>query len=306
MTNFEEQKREFLSDVATTVEMEEIPAELVLNWDQTGIRLVPSSTWTMERRGEHRVEMVGVNDKHQITAVFCGIALGEFLPLQLIYKDKSSRCHPRYEFPSDWNITHSPKHWSTEDTTLQYIDNIILPYVAKVRDDVGADTAALVIMDNFKGQTTQQVIQRLDDNNILVSWLPPNTTDRLQPMDVSVNKPAKEYLKKQFDEWYSKMVMEQLDGKDMEDLEGAEIQPINLGMPIMKEVGAKWLVGMAEYISDNPHLIVNGFVRSGIISAMDGVVDMGPEAEGDDNHSGSDDLDSTDCEDSDSVFYADV
>ena len=267
-----------MSDVATTVEMEQIPAELVLNWDQTGIRLVPSSTWTMERRGEHRVEMVGVNNKRQITEVFCGNALGEFLPLQLIYKGKSSRCHPRYEFPSDWNITHSPKYWSTEDTTLQYIDNIILPYVAKVRDDVGADTAALVIMDNFKGQTTQQVIQRLDDNNILVSWLPPNTTDRLQPMDVSVNKPAKEYLKKQFDEWYSKMVMEQLDGKDMEDLEGAEIQPINLGMPIMKEVGAKWLVGMAEYISDNPHLIVNGFVRSGIISAMDGVVDMGPEA----------------------------
>ena len=160
---------------------------------------------------------------------------------------------------------------------LQYIDNIIFPYVAKVRDDIGADT---VIIDNFKGQTTQQVIQRLDDNNILVSWLPPNTTDRLQPMDVSVNKPAKEYLKKQFDEWYSKMVMEQLDGKDMEDLEGAEIQPINLRMPIMKEVGAKWLVRMAEYISDNPHLIVNGFVRSGIISAMDGVVDMGPEARG--------------------------
>ena len=41
---------------------------------------------------------------------------------------------------------------------LQYIDNIILPYVAKARDDVGADMAALVIMDNFKGQTTQQVI----------------------------------------------------------------------------------------------------------------------------------------------------
>ena len=74
-----------MSDVATTVEMEEIPAELVLNWDQTGIRLVPSSTWTMERRGEHRVEMVGVNDKRQITAVFCGNALGEFLSLQLIY-----------------------------------------------------------------------------------------------------------------------------------------------------------------------------------------------------------------------------
>lgn len=48
--------------------MEEIPGELLLNWDQTGIRLVPS-TRTMERKGECRVEMVEVNDKRQITAM---------------------------------------------------------------------------------------------------------------------------------------------------------------------------------------------------------------------------------------------
>ena len=283
------------------VEMEEIPGELVLNWDQTGIRLVPSSTWTRERRGSCRVEMIGVNDKHQITAVFCGNALRDFLPLQLIYKGKSSCCHPRFEFPSDWNITHSPNHWSNEDTMLQYIDNIILPYVAKVRDDIGAAKAALVILDNFKGQTTQQVIQRLD-NNILISWLPPNTTDRLQPMDVSVNKPAKEYLKKQFDEWYSEMVIEQLDRKDMDDLESAEIQPINLGMPILKEVGAKWLAGMAQYITDNPHLIVHGFLHSGISSAIDGAVDMGSQSDS----SGSEELDSTDSGDCDSEFDSDM
>ena len=29
----------FLEDVATTVSMEEIPADLILNWDQTGIKI---------------------------------------------------------------------------------------------------------------------------------------------------------------------------------------------------------------------------------------------------------------------------
>ena len=187
---------------------------------------------------------------------------------------------------------------------LQYIDNIILPYVANVRDYVGADRAALVVVDNFKGQTTKDVIQRLDENNILISWLPPNTTDRLQPMDLSVNKPVKEYLKKQFEEWYSEMVMEQLDGKDMDDLEYAEIQPINLGMPILKEVGAKWLDGMAQYFTDNPHLIINGFIRSGISSVIDGVVNMGSE----DDNSSSEELDSSDIDsgDCDSQFDGDV
>ena len=30
--------------------MEEIPDELVINWDQTGIKYVPVSQWTMELR----------------------------------------------------------------------------------------------------------------------------------------------------------------------------------------------------------------------------------------------------------------
>lgn len=94
VTNFTQLKEAFLDDVVEAVTMEDIPAELILNWDQTGIKLVPCSSWTMEKQGEKRVEMVGVNDKRQITAVFCGTLLGDFLPIQLIYKGKTNRCHP--------------------------------------------------------------------------------------------------------------------------------------------------------------------------------------------------------------------
>jgi len=109
--------------------MEEISPELILNWDQTGIKLVPSSSRTMEQRGIKRVEMVDQNDKRQITAAFCGTLQGDFLPLQVIYMGKTACCHPHYEFLPGWHITHSPNHWSTELTMLQYIENIIEPYV---------------------------------------------------------------------------------------------------------------------------------------------------------------------------------
>ena len=84
------------------------------------------------------------------------------------------------------------------------------------------DKPAVVIMDNFKGQITTAVIGLLEDNNIHVCRLPPNTTDRLQPMDVSVNKPAK----REFQTWYSQQVMKQLEGKDVDDLEAVELTPI--------------------------------------------------------------------------------
>ena len=58
--------------------MEEIPHDLVINWDQTGIHYIPVSSWTMEKEGVKRVEITAVNDKRQITAVFGGSLTGDF------------------------------------------------------------------------------------------------------------------------------------------------------------------------------------------------------------------------------------
>ena len=51
VTNFEAIKEQFIINVNTVVEMEDIPAQLVFNWDQTGISIVPGSSWTMEAKG---------------------------------------------------------------------------------------------------------------------------------------------------------------------------------------------------------------------------------------------------------------
>lgn len=128
---------------------------------------------------------------------------------------------------------------------LEYIEKIIIPYVDRVRESFESDTPALIIMDNFKGQVTTSINDILENNNIHVSLLPPNTTDRLQPMDVSVNKPAKDFLKRCFEDWYSQQISKQLEGRDVES---AILQPIDLSMPVLKELGAKWMVKMAARI----------------------------------------------------------
>ncbi len=77
---FERLKAQFLSDIRTVVTMESIPSELIVNWDQTGIKYVPVSCWTLEKKGSNRVEIAGVNDKRQITALIAGALSGCFLP----------------------------------------------------------------------------------------------------------------------------------------------------------------------------------------------------------------------------------
>ena len=216
---FEALKQGFLLDIKNIVSLEEIPPDLIINWDQTGINYVPVGSWTMEKEGARRVELVGKDDKRQLTAVFAGSMTGEFLPPQLIYQGKTHWCIPKVEFPDDWDVMFSANHWSNEGTMIDYIEKILLPYVEGKRQELQLTSCypALVIFDNFKAQCTAEILQMLDDHHIYVTLLPPNCTDRLQPMDLSVNKPV----------WYSKQVCSQFQGK-------SEKSPIDTRASVVK------------------------------------------------------------------------
>ena len=57
---------------------------------------------------------------------------------------------------------------------------------------------AMVIFDIFKGQTTAAVYNLLEENSIIYVIIPNGCTDKLQPLDVSVNKSVKSYLRDKF------------------------------------------------------------------------------------------------------------
>ena len=39
-----------------------------------------------------------------------------------------------------------------------------------------------------------------------------------------------------------------------------KLEPVDLSLPVMKELCSKWILEMFEYISANPQMIDNGFV----------------------------------------------
>ena len=59
VSKFDELKDNFLMDIKAIVTMEEVPNEMILNWDQTAIKYIPVSTWTMIAEGSKRIELVG-------------------------------------------------------------------------------------------------------------------------------------------------------------------------------------------------------------------------------------------------------
>ena len=45
-------KEVFLADLAAEVVLKEIPNELILNWDQTGVSIIPTVDWTRKEQVE--------------------------------------------------------------------------------------------------------------------------------------------------------------------------------------------------------------------------------------------------------------
>ena len=83
------------------------------------------------------------------------------------------------------------------------IEEIVLPYIREEHEKLGCPSQKpLLIFDFFRGQTTDKVLKALENNNMLPTKVPLNMTHLFQPLDLTVNKVARDFTKKKFSEWF--------------------------------------------------------------------------------------------------------
>ena len=82
-----------------------------------------------------------------------------FLPMQLIYGEKTKQSFPRFKFPDGFSLSCNPKHFSNTMESIKLINEIIIACVQIQRKELGKPKqAAFLIMDVFRGQLTNDVI----------------------------------------------------------------------------------------------------------------------------------------------------
>ena len=162
----------------------------------------------MHKSREKIVPIKHSDDKRQVTAVLSITMSGEYLPAQVIYKGKTDCCHPKGDISSGWDIWHSVNHWSNEETMLRYVEKIIVPFLNNKRASLHLNKKhpALCIFDHFRGQMTTEFRNMLSKHNIVYVTVLANCTDKLQPLDVAVNKPIKDEIRSRFQSWYASEV----------------------------------------------------------------------------------------------------
>lgn len=115
------------------------------------------------------------------------------LPPTIIYKGKRRL---KLKAPEGVLVCVQEKAWMDEELMEQYLEHIWQPYVEKTAEELGlSDHSALLTLDSFKVHTTEKIEKKMDDQGTTHCVIPGGYTSKLQPLDVSVNKPFKQIMK---------------------------------------------------------------------------------------------------------------
>ena len=117
--NLENIHKRFSKEIKDKMREASVLPEMVINFDETGVPIVPQSQWMMAEQGAKQVPLTALDDKRQITAVLACSLSSELLPPQLLYEGTTTCSHPtNVAFPSSWDIWHSQSHWSNHTTIV--------------------------------------------------------------------------------------------------------------------------------------------------------------------------------------------
>ena len=99
------EKLTFQRRISSIIQEHEITKELILNLDQALLLYVSPTKYTFNLKVANTAPIKGIDDKRQITASFTTSMTGKFLPIQLIYEEKTRRCLSKFDFSANFNVT---------------------------------------------------------------------------------------------------------------------------------------------------------------------------------------------------------
>ena len=165
------------------------------------IKHVSPGQYIFSFKVSQNVPIKGVDDKWQITANFAASSTGKFLPIQLIYIGTTPRSLPKSDFPVSVGFTKN--YCSNTDKSIEFFDEIIFSYLQQVK----SNTRLLLI------------IEFCSKNRCDILIVPHNLTNKLQALDLTVNKAAKTFSQNGYNDRISDQVARQLkSGNDLTDI----------------------------------------------------------------------------------------
>ena len=175
------------------------PPSAIYNCDETGITTVPNKpSKIIARRGKKQVGSLSSAERGvTVTTLICCNAMGQYIPPLIIFP--RVRKNPLLEIglPPETKIVYHPSGWMQSEIFAPTWINHFVKYARP-----SLENPVLLILDGHSTHVRNlTLLEVARQNNIHILVLPPHTSHRLQPLDVSFMFPLSTFYEQHVKTW---------------------------------------------------------------------------------------------------------
>ncbi|KAF9509190.1 hypothetical protein BS47DRAFT_1373557 [Hydnum rufescens UP504] len=169
--DWEKQCEDAILRLSYNIKLFNIPAELVINADQTGVCLVPAGNKTWAPVGAKQVAAMAKEEKRQFTLMVATSVAGEVVPFQSIHKGKTGVSLPSQESHAEgekmgilWT-PGGPTHWSSISSMKVWVDKVLEPHIQH---------KSILLIDVWSVHCSEEFTEWMKDKhpNIKIGFIP--------------------------------------------------------------------------------------------------------------------------------------
>lgn len=166
--------------------------------DETAVSTVQKKCQrVLGRRGKDQIGAMTSGERGTTTTVVCCCnAAGQYVPPFILFKRKRMNVELENGSPMGSLVTHNESGWMDRDTFPLWLRH----FSASVKPS--STNKVLLILDGHSSHTRSlEAIEYARENGIVMLSLPPHTTNKLQPLDVSFFKPLQTFYAQEQESW---------------------------------------------------------------------------------------------------------
>lgn len=187
---------EFFENLEEILDKYNFPPHKIFNCDETGITCVQKPGKILAEKGRKQVgRLTSLERGKNTTLLACVSATGTFIPPFVVFP--RVRMNPTLlngAFPGTVGFP-AKSGWMDADLFVKFLKHFI------DCTKTTKESPSLLILDGHSSHKSIESINLARNSGVIILTLPPHTSNRLQPLDVSVFGPFKTYLAKEMDNW---------------------------------------------------------------------------------------------------------
>lgn len=184
----------FFDNLGTVMDKYNFSPSEIWNMDETGITTVQQPQTVIAAKGQKRLGAVTSGERGRTVTVVCAVsAAGNFVPPMFIFPRQRMAAGLSTDGPIGAIYHCSKNGWTNAELFLVWLKH----FVQNSKCIKGKPV--LLVLDNHTSHISLEAYEFCRDHGIVMVSLPPHTSHRLQPLDVTFFGPLKAAFRKESD-----------------------------------------------------------------------------------------------------------